>query len=89
MTKEYENKPLCRHCEPKMGELYQKEIVTQRQIEETFSRLWTECQRCQGSLHEEVLCSNRDCPIFYRRQKIRMELDTQAKRVHRFGLPQW
>ncbi len=25
-----------------------------------------QCQRCQGSLHQQVLCSARDCPIFYR-----------------------
>ena len=89
MPKGYENSPLCPHCEPNMGELYQKEIFAKRSLEENFSRLWTECQRCQGSLHEEVLCSNRDCPIFYMRQKIRMELDTQEKRVQRFGLPTW
>ena len=38
-------------------------------LENKFSRLWTECQRCQGSLHQEVLCSNKDCPIFYMRTK--------------------
>ncbi|XP_031817691.1 DNA polymerase delta catalytic subunit [Sarcophilus harrisii] len=27
-------------------------------LEERFSRLWTQCQRCQGSLHEDVLCTN-------------------------------
>jgi len=26
-------------------------------LESKFSRLWTQCQRCQGSLHEEVLCT--------------------------------
>lgn len=26
-------------------------------LEEKFSRLWTQCQRCQGSLHEDVLCT--------------------------------
>ena len=34
-------------------------------LENKFSRLWTECQRCQGSLHQEVLCSNKDCPILH------------------------
>ena len=24
------------------------------EMQETFSRLWTQCQRCQGSLHQEV-----------------------------------
>jgi hypothetical protein len=28
--------------------------------------LWSQCQRCQGSLHQDVLCTSRDCPIFYR-----------------------
>ncbi|XP_011187824.1 DNA polymerase delta catalytic subunit [Zeugodacus cucurbitae] len=89
MPNGYEKAALCPHCEPRMSELYQREIVAKRSLEETFDRLWTECQRCQGSLHEEVLCSNRDCPIFYMRQKIRMDLDTQEKRVQRFGAPDW
>ncbi|XP_034110049.1 DNA polymerase delta catalytic subunit [Drosophila albomicans] len=89
MPKGYEQACLCPHCEPKMSELYQKEVASKRGLEETFARLWTECQRCQGSLHEEVICSNRDCPIFYMRQKVRMELDTQEQRVRRFGLPEW
>uniref|UniRef100_A0A1B0B962 DNA polymerase n=1 Tax=Glossina palpalis gambiensis TaxID=67801 RepID=A0A1B0B962_9MUSC len=87
LPKNYENSALCPHCEPKIGELYMTEVLAKRQMEETFSRLWAECQRCQGSLHEEVLCSNRDCPIFYMRQKIRMDLDAKEKRVQRFGLP--
>jgi len=89
MPKGYEQACLCPHCEPRMSELYQKEVGAKRELEETFSRLWTECQRCQESLHEEVICSNRDCPIFYMRQKVRMDLDNQEKRVMRFGLAEW
>ncbi|XP_053953423.1 DNA polymerase delta catalytic subunit [Anastrepha ludens] len=89
MPNGYEKAALCPHCEPRMAELYQREVIAKRSLEETFNRLWTECQRCQGSLHEEVLCSNRDCPIFYMRQKIRMDLDTQEKRVQRFGATDW
>uniref|UniRef100_A0A1B0FBT3 DNA-directed DNA polymerase n=1 Tax=Glossina morsitans morsitans TaxID=37546 RepID=A0A1B0FBT3_GLOMM len=88
LPKDYEHSALCPHCEPKIRELYMTEVLAKRQMEETFSRLWAECQRCQGSLHEEVLCSNRDCPIFYMRQKIRMDLDAKEKRVQRFGLPE-
>lgn len=85
----YEDKAVCQHCENKETSLYQQELTSQRLLEEKFSRLWTECQRCQGSLHEEVLCTSRDCPIFYMRKKVQMELDTQQKRVHRFGVPAW
>ncbi|CAG9783630.1 unnamed protein product [Diatraea saccharalis] len=76
---------LCNHCLEKEGKLYITEVFKLRQLEEKFSRLWTECQRCQGSLHEEVLCTNRDCTIFYMRTKMGMELNSQNKSVLRFG----
>ncbi|VVC92461.1 unnamed protein product [Leptidea sinapis] len=82
-------KALCNHCLEKEGQLYITEVFKLRQLQDKFSRLWTECQRCQGSLHEEVLCTNRDCTIFYMRKKVGMELDTQEKTVLRFGEPQW
>ncbi|XP_063359569.1 DNA polymerase delta catalytic subunit [Cydia amplana] len=80
---------LCNHCIPKEGQLYITEIFKLRQLQDKFSSLWTECQRCQGSLHEEVLCTNRDCTIFYMRKKVGMELDVQEKNVSRFGVPSW
>lgn len=89
LTNEYEKKALCQHCEKDSSNLFQKEISIGRNLEETFSRLWTECQRCQGSMHEEVLCTNSDCPIFYRRQKVKMELNNQTKKILRFGEPSW
>nr|XP_026495272.1 DNA polymerase delta catalytic subunit [Vanessa tameamea] len=82
-------KALCNHCLEKEGQLYITEVFKERQLQEKFSRLWTECQRCQGSLHEEVLCTNRDCTIFYMRKKVGMELDSQEKTVLRFGEPIW
>lgn len=50
-------KALCEHCMKKEPQLFGNEILKLRVLEERFSRLWTECQRCQGSLHEEVLCT--------------------------------
>lgn len=58
-------------------------------LEDRFSRLWTQCQRCQGSLHEEVLCTSKDCPIFYMRKKIRIDLMEKDKVLQRFGVPTW
>jgi DNA polymerase delta subunit 1 len=46
--------------------------------------LWSQCQRCQGSLHQDVLCSSRDCPIFYRRKKVAKELDEAHATLSRF-----
>ncbi|KAL2100877.1 hypothetical protein ACEWY4_002638 [Coilia grayii] len=76
---------VCDFCRKRESELYQKEISHLSTLEERFSRLWTQCQRCQGSLHEDVLCTSRDCPIFYMRKKVQKDLDDQQKLVSRFG----
>ncbi|KAF8569017.1 hypothetical protein P879_01372 [Paragonimus westermani] len=80
---------LCKYCEPRASEIYQKEIAQLNSTEARFARLWTECQRCQGSLHEEVICTSRDCPIFYMRMKSRKDAEEQYKVVERFGEPIW
>ncbi|GFT38521.1 DNA polymerase delta catalytic subunit [Nephila pilipes] len=76
---------VCTHCKPKESEIYQTEIAYLNSFEDKFARLWTECQRCQGSLHEEILCTSRDCPIFYMRKKVQKDLSDQEKVVNRFG----
>ncbi|TGZ65787.1 hypothetical protein CRM22_005695 [Opisthorchis felineus] len=80
---------LCKYCEPRASEIYQKEIAQLNVMEGRFARLWTECQRCQGSIHEEVICTSRDCPIFYMRMKSRKDTEEQYKVVKRFGDPVW
>uniref|UniRef100_H3B666 DNA polymerase n=1 Tax=Latimeria chalumnae TaxID=7897 RepID=H3B666_LATCH len=80
---------VCDYCSSRQSELYQKEISHLSSLEEKFARLWTQCQRCQGSLHEDVLCTSRDCPIFYMRKKVQKDLGDQERLVSRFGPPTW
>nr|CAD7459495.1 unnamed protein product [Timema tahoe] len=84
-----DSSPLCKHCTAREPEMYQSELSKLSELENRFCRLWTECQRCQGSLHEEVLCTSRDCPIFYMRKKVQMDLASQDKVLQRFGCPTW
>ncbi|KAK2726361.1 DNA polymerase delta catalytic subunit-like [Artemia franciscana] len=79
-----ESKAVCNYCEPKESEIYQKQISQMNALEEKFSKLWTQCQRCQGSLHEDILCTSRDCPIFYMRKKVQKDLSEQEKTMRRF-----
>ncbi|KAL4183669.1 hypothetical protein AMTRI_Chr11g156270 [Amborella trichopoda] len=65
---------LCNHCKGREVELYNRTVANVSELEMLFGRLWTECQRCQGSLHQDVLCTSRDCPIFYRRKKAQKDL---------------
>ncbi|XP_017656623.1 DNA polymerase delta catalytic subunit isoform X2 [Nannospalax galili] len=78
---------VCEFCRSRESELYQKEVSHLNALEERFSRLWTQCQRCQGSLHEDVICTSRDCPIFYMRKKVRKDLEDQERLLQRFGPP--
>ncbi|XP_069738764.1 LOW QUALITY PROTEIN: DNA polymerase delta catalytic subunit [Phaenicophaeus curvirostris] len=80
---------VCDFCRQRESELYQKEVWALAGLEQRFSRLWTECQRCQGSLLEDVLCTSRDCPIFYLRRKVQKDLDAQEQLLARFGPPAW
>lgn len=85
LSKEYENEPVCHYCKEKEPFIYQQELNHHRMLEDRFSKLYTECQRCQGSLHEEVLCTSRDCPIFYIRKKVQVELENSTNKINRFG----
>jgi uncharacterized protein with PIN domain len=53
---------VCDNCRPKIGELYHKQVTTLSDLQVRFSRLWTQCQRCQGSLHQ-VGFSARSIPL--------------------------
>ena len=76
---------VCHHCESKLPELYFQHIEGQKRVETRFAQLWTQCQRCQGSLHEEVLCNSSDCPIFYMRRKAFKDLEQGKALIARFG----
>ncbi|KAJ5479707.1 hypothetical protein N7530_005216 [Penicillium desertorum] len=75
---------VCSNCRPRLGELYTKTLTKVSDLEVRFGRLWTQCQRCQGSLHCEVICSSRDCPIFYMRMKAKKDVEDSQKDLSRF-----
>lgn len=76
---------VCAKHAPRVGEVYQRVLEKTNALERDFGRLWTQCQRCQGSLHQDVICSAKDCPIFYMRRKVQMELDQHTTTLERFG----
>ena len=78
------NEAVCPHCEDRISDLYQREVEQLREFEERFSRLWTQCQTCQESIHEEIICTNRDCPIFYMRTKVIKDLEEKSRVIGRF-----
>lgn len=76
---------LCRNCEKNRESIYLDRLAESNELEDRFSRLWTECQRCQGSLHQDVLCTSRDCPIFYMRKKVQKDIEQVQEKINRFA----
>ncbi|XP_047334461.1 DNA polymerase delta catalytic subunit [Impatiens glandulifera] len=76
---------LCSHCKGREAELYYKTVVQVSELEKLFGRLWTQCQECQGSLHQDVLCTSRDCPIFYRRKKAQKDIAEAKVQLDRWS----
>ncbi|XP_065070198.1 DNA polymerase delta catalytic subunit-like [Rhopilema esculentum] len=89
LPKDAQDSAVCKHCASRESEIFQKEMSQLSSLEEKFNRLWTQCQRCQGSLHEDVLCTSRDCPIFYMRKKVQKDLAHQDNVIKRFGSFDW
>ncbi|KAJ8595638.1 hypothetical protein M405DRAFT_871726 [Rhizopogon salebrosus TDB-379] len=83
------NGAVCNNCRPKIGELYRKQVGSASEFQVRFSRLWTQCQRCQGSLHQDVLCSSKDCPIFYMRKKAQKDVEDANAVLERFDADLW
>ncbi|KDQ61581.1 hypothetical protein JAAARDRAFT_31037 [Jaapia argillacea MUCL 33604] len=83
------NGAVCNNCRPRLGELYQKQVLSTSELQVRFSRLWTQCQRCQGSLHQDVLCTSKDCPIFYMRKKAQKDVEDSETVLQRFHDEDW
>ncbi|RKO95424.1 hypothetical protein CAUPRSCDRAFT_9169 [Caulochytrium protostelioides] len=75
---------VCQHCRTQAPQLYMKQLRLAREAEERYARLWTQCQRCQGSLHQDVICTSQDCPIFYMRKKSQKDVSTAMAALERF-----
>ncbi|KAI1174018.1 DNA polymerase delta catalytic subunit [Nemania sp. FL0916] len=86
--KEESDGAVCSNCAPRVGELYKKTLDKVSDLEVRFGRLWTQCQRCQGSMHCEVICSSKDCPIFYMRMKAKKDVEDAGKELKRFDFDQ-
>jgi DNA polymerase delta subunit 1 len=82
------NEALCQKCKDdgKGPKLYIEKTCQMRRLEERYSSYWTQCQMCQGSVIQPVICNNDECNIFYARRKAQKELSNISDLVKRFDL---
>lgn len=81
--------PVCTNCLPRIDEIYAERLEKQALLEIEFARLWTCCQRCQGSVTQDVICTNNDCPIFFKRKRAQKDCEDAAKVMDRFDSHAW
>lgn len=65
---------LCSNCRKDFSKYFAIISLAYNEKTRQYNECWVECQRCQGSILNEVLCINRICPIWYKRTKIKKEL---------------
>ena len=65
---------LCKGCEPKRSLVHLKLEMELNHLEMKKWSAWTQCQRCDKKLHGDVACANKDCPNFYERHKVDIDL---------------
>ncbi|KAL9647744.1 hypothetical protein ABK040_015232 [Willaertia magna] len=63
---------------------YENSLKKKNDCEDLLNRALKCCQNCQGSLIEDVLCTNKDCPVFYARKKVSLELAKANEELNRF-----
>ena len=78
------SRAVCEKCLDSETDVYHAKLMQANVLSERYTRLWTECQRCQGSLHQDILCTSRDCPIFYMRKKVQKDMEANVKVLERF-----
>ncbi|RVD93034.1 dna polymerase delta catalytic subunit [Tubulinosema ratisbonensis] len=82
-------KILCDFCKKDFVKHF---LTLQTEVENkkvVFSECWVECQRCMGSVSNEVMCVNKDCPIFYKRTKVMKDLETSYTKLEKLRNFDW
>ena len=75
---------LCRNCRDKTGEIYLRKMKEVQQSENEYHRVMTQCQECMQSHHRTIICTNKDCPIFYMRVKVEKSIKQQREMIENF-----
>jgi DNA polymerase delta subunit 1 len=77
---------VCDHCLPKRQSVYLHKRQEMSAHEAKFHKLWTNCQQCQGSFHQPVICGSVECEFFYRRRKVQKEMQDIEDALQRFTM---
>jgi DNA polymerase delta subunit 1 len=75
---------ICPSCMPQKNTRLLQLIDIEDLAQQTYAAAWTRCQRCVGSMHTAVVCSNLDCDNFFHREIARKELQQVTDKIKLF-----
>lgn len=78
--------PVCDRCKHKVHQIYAAKLHASNAADREWARMWTTCQRCAGTVASDVLCSNSDCVIYFRRKRAQKDAEEAAKTLSRFDV---
>jgi len=80
--------PICENCKQagKSIDIYLQHKQKLCELDQRYSLHWTECQSCMDNDQLDIICENMDCKIFYKRIKIRKDLEEQRLVMRRFEM---
>jgi DNA polymerase delta subunit 1 len=77
---------ICPSCMPQKNTRLLQLIDIEDLAQQTYAAAWTRCQRCVGSMHTAVVCSNLDCDNFFHREIARKELQQVTDKIKLISL---
>ncbi len=81
--------PVCNDCIDKAPKIYADLVHERNHFDNLYSKAWSYCHTCQNAFHQHVLCVNEDCPIFFMRQQVKIELEKAETKLQRFDELEW
>lgn len=81
---EFQGPPICRHCQPRTPLIFIQHMKRKQELEKRHAQYWSQCQRCQGSVMQDLICGNNDCSIFYARVFASRKLSAMDKIMRKF-----
>ena len=76
---------VCKNCKDKLKQIYIENKIEYNNYQKLYCDLWTQCQRCQGSIMQDIIRQNTDCPIFYTRIQVKKNLIRYKEKMKRFS----
>ena len=79
---------LCAKCDADPGLRQRLYLAAARERDvaaRAYTACWSGCQRCQGSLLDEVRCAAKDCPVFYVREQLKQDLASADRNTRRLA----